>query len=223
MSRSSGKSMWTRCGEKMECSRVPIQSLPYSAGLISQSCWFLEFKKIVLLIGAGNTEAEIKIECLDNNLLGAPKEYRARRMYGYLINRSKMLDEDLLQLFVEGDLRTQKLINLIAILRGDRLFFEFVYEVYREKAILGQRELEDSDVSVFFRNKENQSDVIEKWNEGTKKHLKSNYITCMADAGLIRVEKKTRYITPPIVDHPLESYLERCGDHAILIAMTGVA
>lgn len=207
----------------MKWNRVPIQSLPYSAGLMSQSCWFIEFRKIVLLIAAGKTENEIKIECLDNNLLGAPKEYRAKRMYGYLINRSKMLDEDLLALFMEGDLKTQKLINLIAILRGDRLFFEFLYEVYREKAILGQRELTDSDVSVFFRNKENQSDIIEKWNEGTKKHLKSNYITCMADAGLIHVEKRTRYITPPIIDRPLESYLEHCGDHAILIAMTGVA
>ena len=208
---------------KMSATRIPIQELPYSAGLMSQSCWFVEFKKIVQLIAAGRTEDEIKSECLENNLLGAVKEYRAKRMYGYLINRSKMLDEELIQLFMERDLGTQKLINLIAILRGDRLFFEFVYEVYREKAILGQRELEDQDVNVFFRNKGNQSELVENWNDSTKKHLKSSYLTCMADAGLLRVEKKVRSITTPIVDSRLASYLKRSGDHALLVAISGVA
>ena len=208
---------------KMSATRIPIQELPYSAGLMSQSCWFVEFKKIVQLIAAGRTEDEIKSECLENNLLGAVKEYRAKRMYGYLINRSKMLDEELIQLFMERDLGTQKLINLIAILRGDRLFFEFVYEVYREKAILGQRELEDQDVNVFFRNKGNQSELVENWNDSTKKHLKSSYLTCMADAGLLRVEKKVRSITTPIVDSRLAAYLKRSGDHALLVAISGVA
>lgn len=203
--------------------RTPIQALEYSAGLMSQSCWFIEFKRVVQLIADGKTEEEIKIECLENNLFGAAKEYRAKRMYGYLINRAKMLDNESVQLFMDGDLSMQKLINLVAIIRGDRLFFEFLNEVYREKAILGQLEIEDKDVNVFFRNKSNQSEVIEKWNDSTKKHLKSNYLTCMADAGLIRVEKKTRSITTPIVDSRLESYLERSGDHALLIAITGVA
>ena len=208
---------------KMSATRIPIQELPYSAGLMSQSCWFVEFKKIVQLIAAGRTEDEIKSECLENNLLGAVKEYRAKRMYGYLINRSKMLDEELIRLFMEGDLGTQKLINLIAILRGDRLFFEFVYEVDREKAILGQPELEDQDVNVFFRNKGNQSGLVENWNDSTKKHLKSSYLTCMADAGLLRVEKKVRSITTPIVDSRLAAYLKRSGDHALLVAISGVA
>ena len=117
--------------------RSPVYELPYSAGLMSQSCWFIEFKKIVRLIAEGKAEDEIKRECLENNLLGAAKEYRAKRMYGYLINRVAMLDERLIQLFIKRDIGTQKLINLICIVRGDRLFFEFLNEVYREKAIVG--------------------------------------------------------------------------------------
>ncbi len=206
----------------MKMERTPINELPYSAGLMSQSCWFIEFKKIVQLIAAEKTDAEIKSECLENNLLGAVKEYRAKRMYGYLINRAKMLDEELVRLFMEGDLGTQKLINLVAVLRGDRLFFEFVYEVYREKAILGQPDLSDQDINVFFSKKGNQSEIVEGWNDSTKKHLKSNYITCMTDAGLLRVEKRVRTITTPIVDNRLAAYLERCGDHALLVAISGV-
>lgn len=203
--------------------RTPIAELPYSAGLMSQSCWFIEFKKLVQMIAEGKTEAEIKAECLENNLFGAAKEYRAKRMYGYLSNRAKMLDDELIRLFVNGDLSRQKLINLIAILRNDRLFFEFVYEVYREKAILGQLELEDRDFSIFFRNKGEQSEVVEAWNDSTKKHLKSNYVSCLADTGLLRIENKQRMITTPIVDSQLSLYLDSCGEHALLSAITGVA
>ena len=205
-------------GEK----RTPIQELPYSAGLMSQSCWFVEFKKIVQLIAEGKTEEEIRTECLENNLLGAVKEYRAKRVYGYLIARAKMLDEAGVKLFVNSDLATQKMINLIAILRGDRLFFEFVYEVYREKVILGELELEDKDFNIFFRNKGGQSELVENWNDSTKKHLKSNYMTCMVDAGLLRQEGRKRTITKPIVDNSLIWYLKDCGDHALLAGITGV-
>lgn len=149
----------------MELIRPAISELPYSAGLMSQSCWFIEFKKIVHLLAEGKTEKEIKAECLENNLLGAVKEYRAKRMYGYLINRARMLDDKLIALFMNGDLGTEKLINLIAILRGDRLFFEFLYEVYREKTIMGQQWIEDSDVNFFFVTKKNNQKLLQN---GTK-------------------------------------------------------
>ena len=202
--------------------RTPIQELPYSAGLMSQSCWFIEFKKIIQLIADGKTEGEIRTECLENNLLGAVKEYRAKRVYGYLIARAKMLDKEGVRLFVNSDLATQKMLNLVAILRGDRLFFEFVYEVYREKVILGQIEMEDKDFNVFFRTKGGQSELVENWNDSTKKHLKSNYMTCMVDAGLLRPEGRKRMITKPIVDNSLVWYLKDSGDQAVLAAITGV-
>ena len=69
--------------------RTPIRELPYSAGLMSQSCWFVEFKKIIQLVADGKSQEEIRIQCLENNLLGAAKEYRAKRVYGYLISRAK--------------------------------------------------------------------------------------------------------------------------------------
>lgn len=109
----------------------------YSAGLISQSFWFVEIKKIIKLMDDGKSEEEIKKMCINENLFGASKEYRAKRIYGYIWNRTKRLDKTLISLFCSSDLSTQKVINLIAILRSDRLFFEFMFEVYREKNILG--------------------------------------------------------------------------------------
>ena len=70
----------------------------YSAGLISQSFWFVEMKKVIKLIDAGKSEEEIKKMCIDENLFGAAKEYRAKRIYGYIWNRAKRLDKTLIDL-----------------------------------------------------------------------------------------------------------------------------
>lgn len=194
----------------------------YSAGLISQSFWFVEMKKVVKLINDGRTKDEIKIMCIDENLFGAAKEYRAKRIYGYIWNRAKMLDETLINLFCTSDLTTQKIINLITILRLDRLFCEFMFEVYREKNILGIPVIEDSDVNIFFKNKEIQSEDIASWSDGTKSRLRSIYFNYLIDANLITVVEKKKTITPPILDIALERYLEACGESIIIKAITGV-
>ena len=194
----------------------------YSAGLISQSFWFVEMKKVIKLIADGKSEEEIKKMCIDENLFGAAKEYRAKRMYGYIWNRTKKLDKALIDLFCTSDLATQKIINLIAILRSDRLFFEFMFEVYREKKILGVPVMEDIDVNVFFKNKEIQSEDIAAWTDNTKRRLRSIYFNYLIDANLLTVVDKKKMITPPILDIALERYLETCGDNSIIKAITGV-
>ncbi len=195
----------------------------YSSGLMAQAFWFVEIKKVINLICEGKSDEEIKRICIEENLFGAPKEYRAKRIYGYIWNRVKKLDKQLIEMFCSADLETQKLINLIAIIRSDRLFFEFLYEVYREKNILGVPALEDADAHIFFKNKETQDETIAAWKDATKNRLRSVYFNYMTDANLLATADRKRTITPPILDASLEHYLDACGDSAITKAITGVA
>lgn len=194
----------------------------YSAGLVSQSFWFVEFKKVIKLLNEGKTEKEIKKLCINDNFFGAINENRAKRMYGYIWNRVKRLDDTMIHLFETSDLTTQKLINLIAILLGDRLFFEFIFEVYREKMIIGTDELSDFDLNIFFKNKEVQSDDVATWIDRTKKRLGSAYFNFMIDANLITVVDKKKMITPPVLDITLERYLEVSGNETLVKAIKGV-
>lgn len=195
----------------------------YSAGLVSQSFWFVEMKKIIKRMMEGKSEQEIKKLCIEENLFGTAKEYRARRMYGYIWSRLNRLDSTMIHLFDTSDLATQKLINLIAILQGDRLFFEFIFEVYREKVILGASELNEFDLNIFFKNKEVQSEDVSKWTDRTKKRLGSAYFNFMMDANLITIIDKKKIIAPPVLDVVLERYLEASGNEAITKAIKGVS
>lgn len=195
----------------------------YSAGLVSQSFWFVEFKKVIKLLNEGKTEKEIKELCINDNFFGAINENRAKRMYGYIWNRVKRLDDTMIHLFETSDLTTQKLINLIAILLGDRLFLEFIFEVYREKMIIGTDELSDFDLNIFFKNKEVQSDTVATWIDRTKKRLGSAYYNFMIDSNLITVIDKKKMITPPVLDITLERYLVASGNEILVKAIKGVS
>lgn len=194
----------------------------YSAGLMSQSFWFIEFKKVVKLISEGKSMSQVKDISIEENLFGAANAYRARRIAGYLVNRASTLDQTEVRLFAESDVATQKLLNIIAILRTDRLFFEFLFEVYREKVILGIPTIDDSDASIFFKNKEVQSAEIEAWKDTTKKKLQRCYFNYMIDANLLVIDEKVRRITPPILDAALERHLEAKGEEYMIKAITGV-
>lgn len=193
----------------------------YSAGIMSQSFWFNEFRQLLKLKRENCEPDEMKKKVIEENLFGAPNEYRAKRIYGYLINRVSVVEKELSDLFFSSDLATQKLINLIAVLRGDRLFFEFLYEVYRDKIILGEKTLELSDGKIFFNHKETQDDNVLAWKDQTKKRVQSAYFNFMTEANLLEIVDKKKLITPPLLDIALENYLRSNGETAIIKAITG--
>lgn len=194
----------------------------YSSGLVSESFWFIEFKKIIKLRNDGKSCDDIRDICLNDNLLGISKEYRAKRIYGYLKNRIDVLDEGLINIFMNADLSTQKIINIIAIAKRNRLFFEFLYEVYREKVLLGVIELTASDINIFFKNKQEQDEDISKWTDVTLKRLRSTYMNFLTDAGLLTVIDKQRRITPPVLDILLENHLKDNEEMQMLKAIRGI-
>ena len=193
----------------------------YSAGIVSQSFWFNEFRQLLKLRAENCDTDEIKKKVIEENLFGAPNEYRAKRICGYLISRTSVVEKELSDLFFSSDLAAQKLINLIAVIRQDRLFFEFLYEVYREKIILGEKTLELSDAKVFFNHKETQDNTILEWKDQTKRRIQSAYFNFMTEANLLAINDKKRLITPPLLDIALERYLKSNGETAIIKAITG--
>lgn len=197
-------------------------TITYSAGIMSQSFWFVEFKKYLKLVSEGYTPEQIKVMVIQENLFGSPNAYRAKRIFGYISSRASHIEEKGIKLFFSSDLATQKLLNLVCIIRQDRLFFEFINEVYREKAIIGADTLDISDASIFFRNKEVQSEIVAGWTDGTKKRVQSCYFNFLTDANLLTVVEKKKKITPPLLDIELEHYLEANGEASIAKAITGV-
>lgn len=195
----------------------------YSSGLVAESFWFIEFKILIKLRYEGKSWDDIKALCLNENLLGISKEYRAKRIFGYLKNRIEVIEDGYLEIFMNSDLQTQKIINILASAKKNRLFFEFLYEVYREKVKLGALELTASDINIFFKNKQEQDEIMSKWTDVTLRRLRSSYMNFLVDAGLLTISDKQKKITPPILDITLENFLKDTGEMQLIKAITGVS
>ena len=104
----------------------------------------------------------------------------------------------------------------------DTLFFDFVYEVIREKMIIGTNELPDSDVRIFFKNKQIQSEKVAGWTDITLNRLGRCYRTMLYEAGVIDKSKNARRIFKPILTPECYQWLEGHGMEIFINALTGV-
>ena len=194
----------------------------YSAGMVKLSFWFSEFRKVIKLLNSGKTLPEIKKMNLEENIFSAPTEARAIQIFNTVSTRVKCLDQSFYTLFEQSDILNQKIITLIAVMESDSLFFDFVYEVYREKLIIGVDELTDSDFGIFFKNKQLQSEKVAKWTDYTLKRLGNCYKTMLMEAGVLERATGSRKILKPILDKSLEDCLKVNGMEITLHALTGV-
>lgn len=193
----------------------------YSAGAVKFSFWFMEFKVVVKLLAEGMTLDEIKEKNQKENIFGAPTTIRAGQIFSTVSARIKTLDVSFYSIFMESDLATQKLFALAGAMAHDTLFFDFVYEVVREKLIIGSNEFSDSDINIFFKNKQLQDEKVAKWTDATLNRLGKTYKTLLFEAGM--TDKGTpRIILKPILDPVMEHWLLDNDMELIAKALTGV-
>ena len=194
----------------------------YSAGAVKMSFWFVEFRKVVDLLDQGKSIDKIRTLALNENLFAAPTALRASQIYSTVTGRIKSLDQSFVPLFQKSDLATQKLFALVAAMAYDTLFFDFVYEVIREKMILGSNELMDRDVRVFFKDKQQQNEKVAGWTDATLVRLGKCYKTMLYEAGVIDKAKAIRTILRPILDPELVRWLEQNNMGVYVKALAGV-
>ncbi len=194
----------------------------YSAGAVKLSFWFMEFRKVVGLLNDGKQIETIKRINQKDNVFGAPTKDRAEKIFNTVAARISCLAPSFYPLFLESDIATQKLFALAAAMANDTLFFDFVYEVIREKMIVGSNEFSDSDIRIFFRNKQVQNTKVADWTDATLKRLGSSYKTMLFEAGITDKGKIVRKIQKPILDPTFFRWLNDNGMEQIANALAGV-
>ena len=105
----------------------------------------------------------------------------------------------------------------------DRLFFVYMYEVYKEDMIIGSEKFEDSNTLIFFKNKSEQCEKVEGYTEQTKRRLGTAYKTYLKEANLIEEKDGRSVYRKPIIDLKLEEELKTSSLYPYFKALVGVA
>ena len=193
----------------------------YSAGMVSQVFAFVEAKKLADLLSKGLTKEEAWEKVENENLFQLRNATRLRRTFNYVYTRLESLPGEMMKLLLVLDAENAKVLVLISIMKTDLLFFEFVYEVYRGKIIVGEKTIENRDMNAFFDEKASQSDIVNGWSEAGVQKLKNCYLRNLADAGLME-STKTRVLKPALINYRLEEMLEKYDMGTYLNAVKGV-
>lgn len=194
------------------------KELKYSANLTGASFLLYELKQVLKLKKMNLSDQEIRVKVINENLFDCKGITSLKRTVPTVIKRVNTLDEPLQEWVLNGPLDVGKIVNLYAILKTDKLFFEFMNEVIQEKLDANNYLLEKKDLSVFFVTKAEQDEKMAKWTELTVNKLKQVYMKVLYEAGLLK-DKKSGELNRLLFDEDIKRHLINIGDTAYLKAM----
>lgn len=194
--------------------------MEYSAGNVSNLLWFVETRETMRLLDTDSVD-NVMNRVIDENVYQQKDLKRAKRQFNVIRKRLEALPESLARMIVSSDISTAKLIVFISCMATDRLLFELVYEVYREKLFLGEKNLSDADLNIFFKNKQDQSEKVAGMSEASIKKLKQTYCKYMLECGLLAGKPTEKIVSKPYVDQELRYELQRNAMENYLFALTG--
>lgn len=197
--------------------------MEYKSTIKSRPYLYKETRKAASLVNNGLQIDDLKNESLKNNIFQVDTETRMKELASIITVRLKELDEYLIQKIESSNIETSKMIVIYAILKNDRLFFEFMNEIYKEKILLKDLYLRDKDFNTFFQNKREQSDKVNSWSEYTFKKLKQVYIRILFESGLIANQKGDREIVIPIINDEVKDYIYKIGNKIYINAILGIS
>lgn len=198
-----------------------VNKQKYSSTIKARPLFYVETKKLSRLVLKGFNEVELLQKVVDENIFQVKTPRRRREIASTISSRLKVLDHFLLEKIITANLETGKVLVLYAILKTDRLFYEFMNEVFYEKHLVMDMFLTDRDFSSFFETKRQQSETVDNWREYTFYKLTQVFIRILFEAGLIKNQKGSREIIRPTIDFDVKNHLTEIGDSHYVAILAG--
>lgn len=190
----------------------------YSGKLTGESFLLCEFKVIAKLKSKGYTDKEIRKMVLEENLFQYKVTSSISRRLTPLMQRINILDEKLINRLIEDPLGDGIVINLYSIMKNDRLFFEFMNEVMKEKLKSNNEVLEKKDINIFIETKIEQNEDIASWSDSTINKIKQVINKILMEAKVVE-NNKTGTVKKIIMSDWIKNYLIKLGEEKYILAM----
>ena len=195
---------------------------PYSSAIKKTPFKYPVAKKIAKLMLDGLDYDELYNKCFNDNYVEIESEERRREVTNVRYNRLSSLDEYLLKEFYNGDVATSKFILVYAIAKTDSLFFDFMFEKYRDALMNSERNyLSIDDFDRFFESKSQSDLIVAKWGKFTLECLTKGYRNILVESGLGRRERRNIVVERMMIHPAVEEHIGLIGDKDYLKAMLG--
>lgn len=188
----------------------------YNGSLTREQFLYYEIRITARLMVEGLSKDEIVQRIIAENLFQFPTERMIASIAGTCLKRLKALDSKALVEHLAYDpVEIGKQINLYAMMKQNRLVWDFMTTVIGEKYRTQAFEFSKKDVNVFFLQLQEQNDKVAAWSENTISRIKQLLVRILVECDYLDSNRASELNSVTICPE-LEEELRAKGDFAAL-------
>lgn len=184
----------------------------YNGGLTREQFLFYEIRVLAGLLNDGLSEEEAIQRIIDENLFQFPTERMLRSIAKTCLSRIYALDN----VSLASELATEpfdvaKQINLYAIMRQNRIVWDFMINVIGEKYRTQDLEYDKKDLNLFFMDLGEKVEAAASWSDATVKKIKQVLTKFLVECEYLD-NARSKQLKPVYLCPELESGIRANGD-----------
>ena len=195
-----------------------VQTQKYNGGLTREQFLFYEIRIAVKFYLDGKKLPEAVKLIKEDNLFQYPTERMVSNITRVCYRRLDALgNRMLIEEIANAPTEIAKQINLYAMMRYNRLVWEFMTTVIGEKYRNQDFAFSRRDLNTFFTRLQEQNDGVASWSEQTTNKIKSVLVKSLVEAGYLD-RSKSETLNPVFLCEELENGIRANDDYEALPA-----
>ena len=190
----------------------------YNGSLTREQFLFYEIRTVAGLVQQGLDRDEILAKIKQENLFQFPTERMVSNLAGVCFRRIDALDsETLVYHLAHASADVAKQINLYAMMKYNRIVWDFMTTVIAEKYRTQEFEFSRKDLNVFFFRLHEQSDTVASWSDSTIGKIKQVLMRALVECDYLDSVRATQ-LNPVTIAPELEDEIRAANDFTALQA-----
>ena len=190
----------------------------YNGGLTREQFLFFEIRIVASLMQQGLNQTEILKKIKQENLFQFPTERMAVSIARTCLRRIHALESEVLVYHLaNSSAEVAKQINLYAMMKDNRIVWDFMITVIGEKFRTQEYDYSRKDLNLFFFRLQEQNDTVASWSESTISKIKQVLTKSLVECDYLDSVRATQ-INPVSIVPELEDVIAEKNDTAALVA-----
>lgn len=198
--------------------QTSITGNDYNGSLTREQFLFYEMRITARLLESGKDDASVISEITRDNLFQFPTERSVKNIAQCCLRRLHSLDDmELVQAIANMPSEFAKQICLYAMMRQNRLVWDFMITVIGEKYRLLDTSFSRMDLNTFFTRLQEQNDNVASWTEQTIQKIKSVLVRILVENDYLDSSRAVT-LNPVLIVPLLEEKIREAGELVALSA-----
>ena len=194
------------------------QTSPYNGALTREQFLFYEMRTTAKLLSEGLSDEETIGRIVADNLFQFPTEKSIRNLAGVCLKRLRAMNDDaLVRAIATKPSDEAKQICLYAMMKQNRLVWDFMITVIGEKYRIMDTSFGKIDVNTFIMRLQEQDDSVASWSTSTIKKIKSVLVSILVENGYLDSNNSST-LNPVLIGRELENAIRNSNDDIALSA-----